>query len=93
MNNFYIIRGSSWFNDVEYCRSADRYSDTPDSRDDSMGFRVIIRGSEMNNTCVIRGGSWFIYSKDLRCSNRDGCHSGIRVFFTGFRIIMKEEKN
>ena len=35
-----VIRGSSWFLNPKYCRSAYRDHDTPGSRDDGIGFRV-----------------------------------------------------
>jgi|GEM_PF-1168316 len=36
-----VIRGGSWINDAECCRSAYRYYNTPDNRDDYVGFRPV----------------------------------------------------
>ncbi|NEP18259.1 MAG: formylglycine-generating enzyme family protein [Leptolyngbya sp. SIO4C1] len=36
-----VLRGGSWGNDPENCRSADRGRDAPDDRDDLTGFRVV----------------------------------------------------
>lgn len=35
-----VTRGGSWFNDSSYCRSAHRSYDSPDARNDSVGFRL-----------------------------------------------------
>ncbi len=35
-----ILRGGAWFNSSEFCRSASRYNDIPDSRYNLIGFRI-----------------------------------------------------
>ncbi len=40
-NNTKAIRGGSWFNDPLLCRSAFRYNNSRDNRDDDIGFRVV----------------------------------------------------
>ena len=35
-----VLRGGSWYNIPRYCRSADRYYDSRDSRNNLIGFRV-----------------------------------------------------
>jgi formylglycine-generating enzyme required for sulfatase activity len=35
-----LLRGGSWFNNPRDCRSACRYDDHPDGRNDDIGFRV-----------------------------------------------------
>ncbi len=36
-----VIRGGSWFNSAEFCRSASRYVSSPDYRYDPVGFRPV----------------------------------------------------
>jgi formylglycine-generating enzyme required for sulfatase activity len=36
-----VLRGGSWFNGAEFCRSADRFSDDPVNRYDFIGFRLV----------------------------------------------------
>ena len=36
-----VLRGGSWYFPADYCRSAIRNKNTPDSRYDSNGFRVV----------------------------------------------------
>jgi formylglycine-generating enzyme required for sulfatase activity len=38
-----VIRGGHWYSGAGHCRSADRNSATPGSRDDVIGFRVLRR--------------------------------------------------
>jgi formylglycine-generating enzyme required for sulfatase activity/serine/threonine protein kinase len=38
-----VLRGGGWFNNGEYCRSADRRRDTPGYRDGTLGFRPSLR--------------------------------------------------
>ena len=38
-----VLRGGCWFIKAYYCRSADRYSDFPIDRFNTMGFRVVRR--------------------------------------------------
>ncbi|MEO0349807.1 MAG: SUMF1/EgtB/PvdO family nonheme iron enzyme [Cyanobacteria bacterium P01_A01_bin.15] len=40
-SNSRVLRGGSWINYPRYCRSAARYSFTPDNRDSYYGFRVV----------------------------------------------------
>jgi eukaryotic-like serine/threonine-protein kinase len=37
-----VLRGGSWYSRGNGCRSALRYADRPDSRDDNIGFRVVL---------------------------------------------------
>ncbi|MDD3723587.1 MAG: formylglycine-generating enzyme family protein [Lutibacter sp.] len=39
--SYRVLRGGSWINYADYCRSARRGYDTPDSRDDCIGFRLV----------------------------------------------------
>jgi len=39
----YVLRGGSWHINPRNCRSACRYNNSPDSRYDSLGFRVVCR--------------------------------------------------
>jgi len=39
--SFRVLRGGSWRGDSEFCRSADRDWDSPDRRDNGIGFRVL----------------------------------------------------
>ncbi|MBQ2622667.1 MAG: SUMF1/EgtB/PvdO family nonheme iron enzyme [Thermoguttaceae bacterium] len=43
-----ILRGGSWYNPPEYCRSACRSSDNPKYRDTRLGFRCIIYSDAIN---------------------------------------------
>jgi formylglycine-generating enzyme len=45
-----VIRGGGWLGSPEACRVADRYSDTPDHRGHSMGFRVAMTITEMKKS-------------------------------------------
>ncbi|MEI7934705.1 MAG: SUMF1/EgtB/PvdO family nonheme iron enzyme [Chlorobiaceae bacterium] len=36
-----VIRGGSWNNNAENCRSASRNNDTPDNRNNNVGFRLV----------------------------------------------------
>jgi formylglycine-generating enzyme required for sulfatase activity len=36
-----VLRGGSWFTDASYCRVANRFSDSPDYRNDTLGFRLV----------------------------------------------------
>ena len=40
-----VLRGSLWFGDPRYCRSAERYYDFRDNRVYSFGFRVVCLGA------------------------------------------------
>jgi formylglycine-generating enzyme required for sulfatase activity len=40
-DRYRIVRGGSWFGDPDNCRSAFRIRDSPDSRNGSIGFRVV----------------------------------------------------
>lgn len=37
-----VVRGGSWSHDPSVCRSASRYSEKADLRDESLGFRIVI---------------------------------------------------
>jgi formylglycine-generating enzyme len=37
-----VVRGGSWGNSARYCRVSDRFSNTPASRDDDLGFRLAL---------------------------------------------------
>jgi len=37
-----VFRGGDWSSDAEDCRSANRCGDTPDYRDDDLGFRIVL---------------------------------------------------
>ena len=41
MTSKYVIRGGSWFNYSDDCRSAYRDRSSPDGRSNSLGFRVL----------------------------------------------------
>lgn len=41
-----VVRGGNWFLMGRYCRSADRMYDFPGSKDESLGFRVVLARSE-----------------------------------------------
>jgi len=36
-----VLRGGSWYDDAQYCRSANRYHNSPDNRYDDIGFRLV----------------------------------------------------
>ena len=36
-----VLRGGSWVNTPQYCRSADRHGCTPSNRNTNFGFRVL----------------------------------------------------
>ena len=36
-----VVRGGSWNNNAENCRSAYRNNDTPDNRNNNVGFRLV----------------------------------------------------
>ena len=38
-----VLRGGSWETAPEECRSANRAGDAPDSRENHIGFRVVLR--------------------------------------------------
>ncbi len=40
-NEYRLLRGGSWVNGPAYCRSAYRLNDSPNDRDDPVGFRVV----------------------------------------------------
>ncbi|MBW4641990.1 MAG: SUMF1/EgtB/PvdO family nonheme iron enzyme [Goleter apudmare HA4340-LM2] len=37
-----MLRGGSWNNNPENCRSANRNRNTPDNRNNNIGFRVVL---------------------------------------------------
>jgi formylglycine-generating enzyme required for sulfatase activity len=39
--SFRVIRGGSWGNDAQYLRSDSRYANSPGSRSDGVGFRLV----------------------------------------------------
>jgi formylglycine-generating enzyme required for sulfatase activity/predicted Ser/Thr protein kinase len=41
-NNYRMLRGGSWYNNPDFCRSADRYNLTRDIRNFYYGFRVVL---------------------------------------------------
>ncbi|WP_026736264.1 SUMF1/EgtB/PvdO family nonheme iron enzyme [Fischerella sp. PCC 9605] len=43
-----LLRGGSWYNDPEGCRSANRYNSDPDNWNNSIGFRVCISRKFIN---------------------------------------------
>jgi formylglycine-generating enzyme len=45
-----VIRGGGWLGSPEACRVVDRYSDTPDHRGHSMGFRIAMTITEMKKS-------------------------------------------
>ena len=40
-SHYKVLRGGSWYNDPEYCRSADRNDLNPEYRYNYVGFRVV----------------------------------------------------
>lgn len=36
-----VIRGGSWNNNAENCRTANRNNNTPDNRNNNLGFRLV----------------------------------------------------
>ena len=41
-----VFRGGSWFNDAEFCRSADRFYNVPGNRNNNLGFRIVLAESD-----------------------------------------------
>jgi formylglycine-generating enzyme required for sulfatase activity/predicted MPP superfamily phosphohydrolase/energy-coupling factor transporter ATP-binding protein EcfA2 len=39
--SYRVLRGGSWFNGAEFCRSASRFGDTPGDRGNGIGFRLV----------------------------------------------------
>ncbi len=37
-----VLRGGSWNNNPQNCRSANRNNNTPDNRNNNIGFRVVV---------------------------------------------------
>lgn len=46
-----VLRGGSWFNFGQYCRSADRHRVVSLYRFNYLGFRVILRKQQARNPC------------------------------------------
>ena len=42
-NHYRVLRGGSWYNDPDYCRSANRYDFSPVFGNDAFGLRVVYR--------------------------------------------------
>jgi formylglycine-generating enzyme required for sulfatase activity len=38
-----VIRGGSWNNDPQNCRTAYRNNNRPDNRDNNLGFRLVLQ--------------------------------------------------
>jgi hypothetical protein len=41
-----VIRGGSWNNDGSNCRSANRNNNTPDNRNNNIGFRAVLAAAQ-----------------------------------------------
>lgn len=46
-----VLRGGSWNNNAENCRSANRNRNTPTNRNNNNGFRVALHFRMLENTC------------------------------------------
>jgi formylglycine-generating enzyme required for sulfatase activity len=44
-NNYRVLRGGSWVSSAGYCRSANRFSNSPDARYSNVGFRLALSPS------------------------------------------------
>jgi hypothetical protein len=48
------LRGGSWNNDGQNCRSANRNNNTPDNRNNNIGFRAVLAAARPVRLSVIR---------------------------------------
>jgi len=49
-----VLRGGSWNNNPRNCRSANRNNNTPDNRNNNIGFRVVMMPSSSTSKSRIR---------------------------------------
>ena len=83
--NFRVIRGGSWDNTAEDCRSANREWDDRSGRYDDNGFRVVKETEPKFR--VIRGGSWGNTAAGCRSADRGRLTPSGRYISLGFRVV------
>lgn len=84
-----VLRGGSWINVADFCRSAGRGNCEPDVRYDSLGFRLAKRD---NKICqILRGGAWVAHSGDtIRTARRANHVSAYRDDTLSFRVARRK---
>lgn len=87
-----VLRGGSWGSEPGFLRSAGRGWSYPDSRVNSLGFRVVYSLPETEEKCrVVRGGSWNSLPGDCRSAYRVRSGFSDRFRVVGFRVVHKPE--
>lgn len=79
------LRGGSWFHHTWRCRSAGRNALEPDSRFDSLGFRLAVGSQGLYR--VLRGGSWGYSYRGCRSARRITLPPADRFGFIGLRLV------
>ncbi|WP_407888911.1 SUMF1/EgtB/PvdO family nonheme iron enzyme [Scytonema sp. NUACC26] len=52
-----MLRGGSWINNPENCRSAYRNNNDPDNRNDNIGIRVVVSGASALHLSELMDGN------------------------------------
>jgi len=85
-----VIRGGGWVSTADYCRSANRYWNSPSYRFSYLGFRVV--KEKKVEYRVNRGGSWVSTAVYCRSAFRVRDSPSDRSLNLGFRVL-KESKD
>ncbi|NJM47317.1 MAG: SUMF1/EgtB/PvdO family nonheme iron enzyme [Alkalinema sp. RU_4_3] len=65
-----LLRGGSWNNNPRNCRSAYRNHNSPDNRNNNLGFRVV---------CVFPAAASTLHPSELVDGNRSGVHRRVQL--------------
>lgn len=84
--NMKPIRGGSWYNYTEECRSAKRHCRSPGFATYGGGFRVAYNGDFEMDAKDVRGGSWYYDAEYCRSAERYYDSPGYANFNRGFRV-------
>jgi len=88
-----VLRGGSWDNFGQRCRSAISNMDSPEYHDDNVGFRALsdpVNEGE-SQTKVIRGGGGFIEGRYCRSARRDWSEPDLHFQNFSFRVTATGE--
>jgi hypothetical protein len=61
-----MLRGGSWINNPENCRSAYRNYNDPDNRNDNIGFRVVVPAASALHLSELMDGNRQAYTEESR---------------------------